>query len=210
LLELIERMLATASGTGIAPESSSTVNAEALSVSHDIQSDVSARGQPTQKDAEVSRENRGRTLRLLFDAKRAAESITDECRKAWALADIARALASTDADRAARVIADAERIVQSITNELWKAEALAQVARTWRPATRTAPNASLMQYYVAIAAAAVSSWTLRRNSACSLQFVLGCSRGCGGRARRVITGDLPELPASGRRALCASAAARTS
>jgi len=56
----------------------------------------------------------------------------DPATLAWkirALADIARALAITDPDRATRVIVDAERIAQSLTDEDSKAEALADIAR---------------------------------------------------------------------------------
>jgi hypothetical protein len=64
----------------------------------------------------------GRAARLLADAERIAQSITDESDKARALAAIAKALAATDPDRA-------ERIAQSITREGWKAFALADIAK---------------------------------------------------------------------------------
>ena len=62
-----------------------------------------------------------RAARLLADAERIANSITDECSKASALSGVAEALAATDPDRA-------ERIANSITDEYWKASALSDVA----------------------------------------------------------------------------------
>jgi hypothetical protein len=61
---------------------------------------------------------------VLIDAKHAAESVTSEYSKVFALAAVARVLAATDPDRAAQVIADAERIARSITDGFWKVEAL--------------------------------------------------------------------------------------
>jgi hypothetical protein len=66
--------------------------------------------------------------RLIADAERAADSITDKAMQASALTEIAETLAATDPDRAARLIDDAERIAQSITSEPWKASALVRVA----------------------------------------------------------------------------------
>jgi hypothetical protein len=66
-------------------------------------------------------EDEGGAARLLTDAERIANSITDEDSKAWALSTIAGALAATDPDRA-------ERIANSITDELSKASALRSIA----------------------------------------------------------------------------------
>ena len=129
LLNLIQGVLATAAGTGILPEPSPTANAEALAGSHDVRPEGNAAGQPTRKDSEVSRKDQARTIRMLIDAKRAAESITDAGSRAMALADTARALAVTDPERAAQLSADAERIAQSITGEGSRAMALADTAR---------------------------------------------------------------------------------
>ena len=52
----------------------------------------------------------GRAARLLANAERIANSITDESSKASALSGVAEALAATDPDRA-------ERIANSITDE---------------------------------------------------------------------------------------------
>jgi len=62
-----------------------------------------------------------RAARLIGDAERIAQSITNKYWKASALAEVATALAATDPDRA-------ERIARSITSESSKATALAEVA----------------------------------------------------------------------------------
>jgi len=68
--------------------------------------------------------------RLIADAERAAQSITNDAVKDPALAAIARALAATDPNRD-RLIADAERATQtpSWTNSGTKARALAAIAK---------------------------------------------------------------------------------
>ena len=62
-----------------------------------------------------------RAARLIGDAERIAQSITNKYWKASALAEVAAALAATDPDRA-------ERIARSITDKSEKATALAEVA----------------------------------------------------------------------------------
>jgi hypothetical protein len=62
-----------------------------------------------------------RAARLIDDAERNAQSITNKYWKASALAEVVAALAVTDPDRA-------ERIARSITSESSKANALAEVA----------------------------------------------------------------------------------
>ena len=62
-----------------------------------------------------------RAARLIGDAERIAQSITNKYWKASALAEVATALATTDPDRA-------EHIARSITSESSKATALAEVA----------------------------------------------------------------------------------
>ena len=94
LVSLLQRLLAAAPGTG--RQSSPAANVEALTDPHDVPADGNA---------------------LWTDAERAAQSITDDYRKASALAGIAGALAATDPDRTARIIADAERAAQSITDD---------------------------------------------------------------------------------------------
>jgi hypothetical protein len=56
----------------------------------------------------------GRVVRLLADAERIAQSITDDYQKAIALADVAGTLAAIDPHRAARIISEAERAARSI------------------------------------------------------------------------------------------------
>jgi TIR domain len=76
-----------------------------------------------------------RAVRLVADAERIADSITDERAKAEVLCDIAGVLAATDPDRA-------ERIAQSITDKNTK-EGDSPVSRgCWQPPTRTARNTS--------------------------------------------------------------------
>jgi hypothetical protein len=58
LLDLIQRVLAASSGTGIAPESSSTTDAEAPAVPHGDRPDGDAVGQTTQADAEAIQKDR--------------------------------------------------------------------------------------------------------------------------------------------------------
>ena len=55
-------------------------------------------------------------------ARNASPSPSPTRPEGQALADIARALAATDPDRAARLIADAERIAQSITDKDWEGQ----------------------------------------------------------------------------------------
>ncbi len=95
---------------------------------HNVRPEGNGIGEAAQKNPEPVRTDRARATRLLTDAERGAQSITDELWKATALAGVAGALAATDPDRAARIIADAVRVAQSITDELWKATALASVA----------------------------------------------------------------------------------
>ena len=70
---------------------------------------------------EAVRNDRARIRRVLSDAERTAQSITDEAAKARALADIAGTLAATDPDRA-------ERLAQSITDRPLKIRALVTIA----------------------------------------------------------------------------------
>ena len=85
-------------------------------------------GEVAQKGSEPARSDLARAARLLADAERIANSITDEYSKASALSGVAKALAATDPDRAARLFADAERIANSITDESSKASALSGIA----------------------------------------------------------------------------------
>jgi hypothetical protein len=78
---------------------------------------------------EPDRSGQARHARILTNALRAAQAIPDKAKKAAALANIARAVAAADPDRAARLTADAERIAQSILGKAEKAAALANIAR---------------------------------------------------------------------------------
>jgi hypothetical protein len=89
--------------------------------------DVAPDVQPEQKPDPVQAK-RARATRILSEALRVAQSITDDDLKAGALAIIAKAVAATDPDRAARLITDAERIAQPITRRTPKERALAAIA----------------------------------------------------------------------------------
>ena len=86
-------------------------------------------GEAAQKNSGPARNDLDRAARLLTDAERMANSITDESSKALALSRIAQALAATDPDRAARLSTDAERIANSITDKPSKALALSRIAQ---------------------------------------------------------------------------------
>ena len=84
---------------------------------------------PASARAEAARNDRARATRVLADAVRIAQSLTNGYEKASALTSIARVLAGTDPGRAARLIADAERTAQAITIKDQKASALAGTAK---------------------------------------------------------------------------------
>ncbi len=146
LLNLLQRVLASASGTGC--QSSPAANAEASTDPHDVRADGNALLTDAERIAQsltndywkaialasiagaLAATDPDHAARLIADAERAAQSLTDDSSKAVALANIAGALAATDPDRA-------ERIAQSITNDFWKARALASIAGGhWQPPTR--------------------------------------------------------------------------
>ena len=74
------------------------------------------------KSPGASRNDLTRAVRLLGEAERTANFITDESSKASALSGVARALAVSDPDRA-------ERIANSITEDWQKAWALTNIAK---------------------------------------------------------------------------------
>jgi TIR domain len=116
LVTAIERVLAAASGAAPVPEANS------LQPAGNAISGVAQRGPgPARNDPD-------RAARLLTDAERIANAITDERWKASALSGIAAALAATDPDRAARLLTDAERIANAITDESSQAQALSSIA----------------------------------------------------------------------------------
>ena len=153
LLDLIQRELAAVRDQEEADRQAREVQPDGNSVgetAHEapepVQNDRTRAARPI-ADADVAR--------LIADAERAAQSITNEPWRAMALANIVGALAATDPDRAehiaqsitekereASALADivdvlaatdpdrAERIAQSITSEPWRASALAKVAET--------------------------------------------------------------------------------
>ena len=95
------------------------------------------------KGSGPARNDPARAARLLADAERIANSITDESSKASALSGIAKALAATDPDRAA---AHEPNIANSITDESTKASALSGIAKALAAdpdrARSPTPNAS--------------------------------------------------------------------
>ncbi len=91
---------------------------------HNVRPEGNGIGEAAQKNPEPVRTDRARATRLLTDAERVAQSITDELWKATALAGVAGALAATDPDRA-------ERVARSITDESSKVTALLKIAKAW-------------------------------------------------------------------------------
>jgi hypothetical protein len=130
LLELIQRVLAATSNAGITLGPSPAVKADDLAASDNVRSKDISDSQTFQQPAEFRRRDRAHAIRLLIDAKRAAESINVDYQKATALAAVARAMAATDPSRASRAIADAERITQSITRAVYKVQALVAIAES--------------------------------------------------------------------------------
>jgi phage gpG-like protein len=88
-----------------------------------------ADGVPDQATEEDDRQSDARRVaRLLLEAERIANSITNESWKASALVRVSAAVAATDLSRAARLLGDAERITDSITDEVGRSWALRNVA----------------------------------------------------------------------------------
>jgi hypothetical protein len=90
-------------------------------------------GQPEPGRAEPGRAEpappgRARYDHIVTEALRAAQSVPESNPKARALIAVARAVSSTDPDRAARLVADAYRVAESIGDPSQKAPALAAVA----------------------------------------------------------------------------------
>ena len=113
LVTAIERILAPVPGTAAAL---------IVPAAHGIRSAGNVAGEVAQTGSGPARNDPDRTARLLTDAERIADSITDGHWKAQVLTDVARALAATDPDRA-------ERIASSITDRHLRARALADVAK---------------------------------------------------------------------------------
>ena len=124
----VPAVAAAARGCLLRLEPVGTASAEALAARHDVRADGNAAGETAQEVSEAARIDRARITRVLTDAERIAQSITDESLKAEAFASIAEKLAAADPDRATRLGTDAVRIAQSITDESLKAEAFASIA----------------------------------------------------------------------------------
>ena len=82
---------------------------------------------PAPVQEQLVRPGQSRYSRIVTDALRTAQAISEENPKVRALAAAAQALAPTDPGRASLVAADAERIAQSIAGEAARASALAAV-----------------------------------------------------------------------------------
>ena len=82
---------------------------------------------PAPVQEQLVRPAQSRYSRIVTDALRTAQAISEENPKAHALAAAARALDPTDPGRAGLVAADAERIAQSIASAATRASALAAV-----------------------------------------------------------------------------------
>ena len=123
-------------GTGAVRPSPSAPDAAVPTApqAHSARSSENVLGVAPQKGHESVWGDRARATRLLADAERSAQSITDEDDKASALVEVAKAMAATDPDHAARLLADTERIAQSITDENLKALAFVQIAKVWNQA----------------------------------------------------------------------------
>lgn len=117
LVDLIRKVLGEASGTDGADESPPSADAESPIVAlppNVPPGQVAVPGEAAHEHAEPARRNRVQVTRVLADAERIAESISDESMKALALVDVAKAVAASEPDRAARLNADAEDTVQSM------------------------------------------------------------------------------------------------
>ena len=119
LLNLIQRVLDEASGTG-------TEHQSQLAANVDVPPDGTALGHAAQKEPGAISRGQAPTMDALIDAERIAQSITDEETKAYALADVVEGLAPIDPDRA-------ERIARSITDKDMRAMALAAIVEALAP-----------------------------------------------------------------------------
>jgi hypothetical protein len=113
LVTVIEGVLAVAPDTAAAPI---TPDADG------VQSAGNALGEAAQQGPGPARSDLDRGALLFTDAERIAHTITNKDAKAWALRDVAEALAATDPDRA-------ERIAHTISDKDAKASELCQ--RSW-------------------------------------------------------------------------------
>ena len=95
---------------------------------HSVQSDDIIAARAAEKAPNHRHSDQAPTARLLDDAERTAQLITDNDEKTRALLGVAEAVAASDPDRAARLLDDAERTAQLITDKDEKTRALLGVA----------------------------------------------------------------------------------
>jgi TIR domain len=119
LVTAIEQVLAAAPGTAAV---SGSPAAQAVRPVRNAGSEVA------EKDSGTARNDPGRAARLLTEAERTANTITDNYTKALALRGVAEALAATDPDHAARLLTEAERTANTIADNYKKAASLRHVA----------------------------------------------------------------------------------
>jgi hypothetical protein len=93
-----------------------------------------------QKSPEPEHGTQARTTRLLADAERTAQSITDKYQLVHALSVLSVAMKDTDPKRSAQLRADAERIAMSITDPEQKTTALLQIEDTTGAVTTEPPE----------------------------------------------------------------------
>lgn len=108
LVDLIQRVLTAVPSTETANQSPRAESTKVLS---------------------IPRNSRPHRYPLLTDAERIARSINNDVHKGSALADVAEAVAVTDATRAALLLAEAERMVRSSWQDYSKPCALANIAK---------------------------------------------------------------------------------
>jgi TIR domain len=120
LLDVIQRVLATAPSGGDASQSSSAPGASTsvTTKAYNIRPGGDVVGESAQQESpEPARRDFRRVTRLLSEAERIAHSITNELHKAFALLSVAKAWAGINPDRATRLLADAERAAKSISDK---------------------------------------------------------------------------------------------
>ena len=127
LVDLIQRVMSAAPGTVRQSPPVSDSAARTVPRAHRVRPDGNVLAEAAKDGPEPVRG--ARAARLIADAERTAQSITDEYSKASALTSVARVVAAADPDRAARLVADADRIARSITDKLSNVLALTSVAR---------------------------------------------------------------------------------
>ncbi|MGZ6855250.1 MAG: toll/interleukin-1 receptor domain-containing protein, partial [Mycobacteriaceae bacterium] len=130
LLDVIQGVLAAAADSGTVDQLSSTADADVPIIARPpgVRPGENGPDEAAQKEPVPVRDDRARTARLLVDAERIAQALTDADDKARALVAVAKALAATNPDRAAQLFGDAERIARWITDRDDQAYALSDLA----------------------------------------------------------------------------------